>query len=81
MLQRSPGAGDLVEGLALVSRVAANSLDQVRDQIGAPLQLHVDVGPARVDLLAQSDESVVAVDENDEQEDDDADEDPEPEHG
>ena len=41
----------LVEHLALVRRVALDRLDEVRDEVRAPAQLHVDVRPARLASL------------------------------
>ena len=43
----------------LVRGVALHGLDQVRDQVVALLQLHVDVGEGLVDALPQRDEAVV----------------------
>ena len=58
-------------------RVALHRLDQVRDEIRSALQLHVDVRPAGLRLVAQADEVVVDEDCEDEQRDhDSADDDP-----
>jgi hypothetical protein len=68
-------ARDLVEDGSLVCRIALDRLNEIRNQVVAPLQLDVDVRPARVDLVAQPDEAVEEVDGDDEQEHDDADHD------
>ena len=34
-----------LEGAALVRCVALDRLDEVRDQVAAPLELHLDLGP------------------------------------
>jgi hypothetical protein len=51
----------LVEDGTLVSGIAADGLDEVRDQVGAALELDFDVRPTRLDLVAQPDQPVVAV--------------------
>ena len=40
-----------LEGLALVRRVALHGLDEVRDQVPAPLELHLDLRPCVVDAF------------------------------
>ena len=54
--------GDLVERAALVGRVALHGLDEVRDQVAPPAQLHVDLRPGVVDAVALLDEPVVEHD-------------------
>jgi len=58
-----------------VPRSSVHRLDEVRNQVVAALQLHVDVRPPGVDLVAQPDDAVVEHPEKDEQENDDRDED------
>ena len=60
--------------------VGTDRLDEVRDEVCAALQLDVDVRPARVDLVAEPDEAVVAEGEERDGYRRDAEEDPEPEH-
>ena len=50
---------DVVERAALVAGVALHGLDQVRDQIVALLELHVDVGKGLTDALAERDQAVI----------------------
>src|SRR5437660_319298 len=64
---RAAGTDDLVERAALVGRVAPNGLDQVGHQIGAALELDVDVRPRFLGPLAQPDELVVGQDDRDDQ--------------
>jgi hypothetical protein len=42
-----------------VGGVALHRLDQVRDEVVPPLELHVDAAPGLVDLVARLDERVV----------------------
>ncbi len=70
----------LLEDAALVGRVSAHRLDEVRDEVAATLELDVDVRPAGVRLVAQPDEAVVADHRQHDDEGDDAEDDPEPEH-
>src|SRR5215510_1733946 len=56
---RAAGAHHLVERAALVRRVAPHRLDQVGHQVGAALELHVDVRPRFLGSLAQAHELVV----------------------
>ena len=73
--------GDGLEGAALVRRIALDRLDEVRDQVVAPLELHLDLGPRVVDAVALLDEAVVERDHVDhEQDDDDHDGDQDPGH-
>lgn len=44
---------DRFQGLALVAGVSFDSFDQVRNQVVAPLQLCVDVGPRVLGLFAK----------------------------
>ena len=58
-LHGSPAGGDQrLECGPLVAGVPLHDCDHVRNQIVAPLQLHVDIGPGVVAQLAQSDETV-----------------------
>ncbi len=69
--------GHGLERAALVLRVAAHRLDEVRDQVPAPLELHLDLRPRVVDAVPQPDEPVVEHDQpEDEQRDDHEDDDP-----
>ena len=60
LLERSARLRHLLEDAALVRRIAAHRLDEVRDEVAAALELDVDVRPAGVRLVAQPDEAVVA---------------------
>ena len=60
--------GDRLERPALVRRVALDRLDEVRDQVAAPLELHLDLRPGVVDAVAQPDEPVVERDQEDREE-------------
>ena len=52
--------------------IALHGLDEVRNEVPAPLQLDVDVGPRLTHALTQRDEAVVPTDdERDDQPDDD----------
>jgi hypothetical protein len=55
-----------------VRRVALHGLDQVRDEIVAALELHVDAAPGLVDLVARADERVPGRDDPDDQQDEPA---------
>ncbi len=48
--------------LALVGGVALDGLDEVRDQVVAPLELDVDLRPGVLDAVPQADEAVVGQD-------------------
>src|SRR5690606_36162486 len=72
--------GHGLEGLALVPHVALDGLDEVRDQVGAPRELHVDAGHGLVDRDALAAQPVEAddhepADGDDEHHDDDEDDD------
>ena len=56
--RRGARLGDRVERPALVGRVPLHRLDEVRDQVVPPLQLHVDLRPGVVDPVALADEPV-----------------------
>ena len=43
--------------------VTLDGLDEVRDQVVAPLELDIDVGPRLLHALTQRDEAVVRADE------------------
>ena len=69
--------GDRLEGAALVLGVALDGLDEVLDEVPAPLELHLDLGPRVVDAVPERDEPVVERDQaDDEQPDDHEDDDP-----
>jgi hypothetical protein len=53
---------DVVEDLLLVGRVALDRLDQVGDQVGAALELHVDLAPGVLVAVLERDDAVVDVD-------------------
>jgi hypothetical protein len=53
---------DVVEDLALVRRVALDRLDQVGDEVAAPLQLDVDLAPGVLVAVLERDDAVVDVD-------------------
>ncbi len=80
LLERRARLRHLFEHRPLVGRVAAHGLDEVRDEVGAALELDVDVRPARVRLVAEPDEPVVADGREDDEKRDDAEQDPQPEH-
>ena len=63
--------GDGLERAALVLGVAPHRLDEVRDQVPAPLQLHLDLRPRVVDAVPQPDEAVVERDQRQEEQRDD----------
>src|ERR1044072_9469069 len=56
--------------------VALHGLDQVRDQVVALLELHVDIGKGLADTLAERDEAVRRTERNQHDDDDDAENDP-----
>ena len=72
---------DLLEGPALVRRVALDRLDEVRDEIPPALELDLDLRPRVVDAVPVADEPVVERDREDDQEQDDHDQDDQPDHG
>ena len=61
--------------------VALHGLDQVRDQIVALLELHVDVGKGLADALAERDQAVIGAEGEQHENDDDAENDPAGRHG
>ncbi len=71
---------DAFEGALLVRGVALDRLDQVGDEVVAPLELHADLRPRGVDAVAQLDEPVVARDEPDHEHQDDGDDDDPDDH-
>ena len=73
---RGAGPRHLVEDLALVRGVPLDGLDEVRDEVGAPAQLDVDVRPARLGLVADADEAVVRIDDVQAEHDEDGERDP-----
>ena len=54
-----PEARDLVENSALMARIALHGLDQVGDEVGAALQLHVYAAPCFLAHLPGGDQPVV----------------------
>ena len=65
------GFDDGVEGFLLVRGVGLDRLDQVRDQIDTALELHVDLGPGVLHLVAAADQTVVHEDAEQHQQHDD----------
>ena len=57
-------------------RIALHGLDQVRDQVVALLELHVDVGKGLADALAERDQPVIGTEGEEDEDDDDAENDP-----
>src|SRR5262249_12971034 len=55
-------------------------LDQVRDQVIAPLQLHIDLREGVLESVARSDQPVVERDDPEHHDEDDRQQDPEPNH-
>ena len=78
-----PGAGlrHGLERLALVSRVALHGLDEVGDQVPAPLELDLDLRPRVVDSVPLLDEAVVEQNEEQPDEQNDPEKDEQPDHG
>src|SRR5690606_9129601 len=56
---RGTGVGDGFERFALMAHIALNGLEEIGDQIGTALQLHVDAGPALLHQLPLPDQVVV----------------------
>src|SRR5512145_1998644 len=71
----------VLEGLALVRCVALDRLDEVWDEVPAPLKLHLDLRPRVVDPVALLDEAVVEGDEQQPDDHDDRDDHDDPDHG
>ena len=61
--------------------VALHGLDQVRNQIVALLELHVDVGKGLADALAERDQPIVGRKGEKHEDDDNAENDPAGRHG
>src|SRR5580692_9832405 len=61
--------------------VALHGLDQIRNQIVALLELHVDVGKGLVDALAERDQAIIGAEGKEDENDDDAENDPAGRHG
>ena len=72
---------DLLERCPLVRRVALDRLHEVRDEVVAAAELHVDLGPRVVHTVAQADELVVDEDDRQREHDDDDDGDDRDGHG
>ena len=70
LLHRRARGGHRFEDLALVSRITLDRLDQVGNQIGATLELYVDVRPAPLGLVAEPDEVVEDQDRPDREQND-----------
>src|SRR3974390_431027 len=62
-------------------RIALHRLDQVRDQVVALLELHVDVGKGLVDALAECNQPVIRTEGEQHENDDNAENDPAGRHG
>jgi len=62
-----------------MGRVPLHGLDQVGDEVVAPLELGVDVGPRLIRADAQADQGVVETDGDQDDQDDETENDPE--HG
>src|ERR1039458_5580563 len=74
-LRRHRGVASLdhvVERAALVRGVALHGLDQIRDQIVALLELHVDVGEGLADALTERDQTVIRAEREKNENNDDA---------
>ena len=54
--------GDLLEDALLMRRIALHRLDEIGDEVGAPLQLHVDAAPALAGEIALPHEAIVERD-------------------
>src|SRR5690606_6624736 len=65
-----PAGGDVLEQLLLMRGVGLHHGDELRDEIGAALQLHVDVGPTVPGHLQLGYEPVVEHDAGDERDGD-----------
>src|SRR5258705_5073985 len=75
------GLDNVVEHAALVRGVALHGLQQIRDQIVALLELHVDVGKGLADALTERDQAVIGRKREKHENDDNADNDPAGRHG
>ena len=53
------GLGHLCEHLRFMGSVPLDGLHEIRDEVGALLELHVDLRPAVFDAIAQCDQTVV----------------------
>jgi hypothetical protein len=53
-----PELGDRAERRPLVVRVGAHGLDELRDEVVAPRELHVDVAPGGAHLVAVPDQAI-----------------------
>lgn len=47
-----------------MSGVALDGFDQIRDEIEATLELHVDLGPSVLDLVSATNQAVVGADDD-----------------
>src|SRR5450756_1069437 len=65
--------GDLGQRLLLVGHVVLDGLDEVGDEVVPTLELHVDLAPGVVDLVAPAHQAVVDAGEDDPQDDEDHD--------
>ena len=75
------GLDDVLEGAALVRRVALDGLDEVADQVVPAGQLDVDLAPGLLHQVAQLDQAVVGHDRPADDHDQDDDEDDDGNHG
>ena len=69
------GLGDLLEGLPLMGGVALHGLHEVRDEVAAALELHLDLRPGLVDRHIGADELVVHPDAHEHEHHEDGDDD------
>ena len=60
--RRTARSGDRLQGIGFVLHVALGGLDQVRDQVVATLQLHVDLRERILVAVARGDETIVDAD-------------------
>jgi len=72
--------GDLGQRLLLVGHVVLDGLDEVGDEVVPALELHVDLAPGVVDLVAPAHQAVVDAGEDDPQDDEDHDDDDDRDH-
>src|ERR1035437_10599740 len=75
------GLRHVVERAALVRGVALHGLEQIRDQIVALLELHVDLGKGLADALAERHQPVIRAEREENENNEDADNDPAGRHG
>jgi hypothetical protein len=77
-VSRIPGLDDRFERFPFVLHVPFDDFDQIRDQVVASFQLHVDLGESVFEFVLRGDKAVVTPDEvQREQQNDDTDSDQE----